>query len=186
MKLRRLTAADYVELLRRLQPRGVVWRAIVGSRFDLWIQAAAEELARVHNRMLDVLEAEMFPGTASETLDAWLTALGLGLGDGYDIPATEAEQQDLATSRWLATGGGTPDYYVDVAGDMGFTITITETPYEPFRVGDRVGERLYGASFQFWWRVNASIGLTAGQRAQLEAEINRLKPAHTVVEFVYS
>lgn len=185
VRLQRLTAADYLALLRRLQPKGVLWRAIVGTRFDLWLDAASIELARFHNRMLDVLELEMFPSTATETLDEWLTNLGLP-DDTYDIPTSTADKQALALSRWLATGGGTEAYYIQVALDMGFVITIDATPYGPFRFGDVFGGRFWGAGRIFYWRVNADAALTAAERAQLEAEINRLKPAHTIAEFVYS
>ena len=183
----RLTADDYHRALRRLAPRGKLWSAVLGTRFDNWLAAAAVELARVHNRFVDVVDDEAFPETASETLAAWEDAVGLPDDCVVAVPATEAERQSLVTSRWLATGGGPPAYYVQVAADLGFAVTITESPYEPFRCGSgRCGESMNPAGAAFYWRVNASASLTSDERALLECEFNRLKPAHTIAEFVYS
>jgi len=181
-----LTSDDYYRLLKRLSPRGVLWRAILGTRYDKWLQAAAIELARIHNVLASVLADEMNPGTSRLIIDAWLTALGVPDGC-VDVPTTTSGKQALAVARWLATNGNDPDFFIAVAANLGFTVTITETPYPPFRFGSsRFGDPMNGAEAQFYWRVNASASLTADERALLECEFNRLKPAHTIAEFVYS
>lgn len=182
-----LTADDYLTLLRRLGPSARLTASTAGTRFDQWLQAASEELARVHSVMVAAVYAEMTPETASRIIEGWLEAVGIPDECVPEIPATLGEQQAVALARWLATNGGTPAFFEEVALNLGFVVTVTEQPYSAFRVGtSRAGQRLGQADLIYYWQVDASATLTAEERALLECEINRLKPAHTVAVFVYS
>ncbi|MES6459323.1 putative phage tail protein, partial [Cutibacterium acnes] len=86
----------------------------------------------------------------------------------------------------------------EVARALGYVVTIEE--FRPFRVGSRVGGRLYDEPWHHAWQITAPnthmtyfragqsrVGerLRAWGNQALECRINQLKPAHTVVIFAY-
>lgn len=184
--INRLTAGEYAQLLGRLLPRGRIWQARTGGEVEDVNEASGVELNRAHDRAVDLLD-ESDPRTADEMLDAWERVAGLP-DPNAPAPATTADRQAALHAKVTATGGQSPAYYIAQALAHGFTITITEWPYGVTLRSEtgRSEDRALGTFGMFYWQVNASATLTADERTQLEAMINRLRPAHTIPIFVYS
>lgn len=177
------TALDYREQLRKLLPSGRIWPTAEDSLLMRLLHGLAEELARVHQRTLDLI-GELDPRTTSEMIDDWERALGLP-DPCAEPPATLEARRAEVVRKLTKTGNQSPQFFIDVAALFGFTVTITE---------------FYDAD-PFKWRVNAPEETVtyfragagrAGDRLAtwgnhlLECVIERLKPAHTTVVFAYS
>lgn len=178
------TAAHYQAALGRLLPRGRVW-AWEGTRLGDLLLGLAAELARAHNRLLELLD-EADPRSADELLDAWAEALALPGECGGELPTDPDELRALVHGAFIASGGNSPAYFIAVADAIGLTITITEDT-EPLRVGFLVGDRVYGLGWAFVWKVIAPTAASGTRTAALlECLFRRQKPLHTRVLFEYT
>lgn len=179
------TVAQVKRMLLQLAPDGPIWRS---PNVEALFEGLAGGWQSLLDRVADAL-LEMWGSTASETLAQWITEWGLDTDAcSTGIPSTEAEQQVLVAGRSTAQGGQSASYYTAVAAAMGIAITIDEAPYDPPRCGvARCGvDSLNGEYAAHTWRVTAPAATSADSRASLECVINRTKPAHTAVEYVYS
>lgn len=179
--LARLTDVDWRGVLRQLLPRGPFWRRGDQDAWSNLLLGLAGELARVHNRLLDVLE-EADPRAAADTLAAWEAAYGLPDETAGPAATVEARRQ-VVHARVVAQGGQTPAYFVQVASALGLDVTVEERPYEPFVAGSHAGELLYDWGWAYVWIVHVTN--SPGPEPQLEALFARLRPAHTVPHFSY-
>jgi uncharacterized protein YmfQ (DUF2313 family) len=176
-------ASAYAQALAALLPRGLVWRVEPGGRIAEMLEALGEELSRAH-ALVYSLHEEIDPRAASTTLGAWLEALALPRRCS-PLPNSPAEIRQLAHAAYVASGGNTPAYFIGLASAAGMDAEISEE-IGPFRVGDRVGGRLYGARWVHVWIVHLPTGLGATRRAQqLECIISEGAPLHTRVFFAY-
>lgn len=96
-------------------------------------------------------------------------------------------------------GGQSRAYFIALAASLGYAITIKE--FCQFQVGTaHVGQRVYGESWVFTWRINAPevmvrsfmVGQSlVGERLRswgnllLECAMLRVKPSHTHLFFAY-
>lgn len=191
MGLARATADDYARQLAELQPRGPAWRAD-----DSLLGASSEELTRIHNRALDVI-AESDPRTATELFADWEQASGLQdacVGEDQ----SSAQRRAALIARITTIGGQSPAYYIGIAEELGYAVSITE--FREHTVGDDVDHLIHGEAWAYAWQVNASLTtvfeldvtgvvsdpLASWSNAALECVISRLKPAHTNVLFAYT
>jgi uncharacterized protein YmfQ (DUF2313 family) len=195
------TAADYLSQLRGLLPRGVAWSAADGQNITDLMQAMADELARVDSRAAQLHE-EADPLTTTELLSDWERLAGLPDNCSQSLAETQQQRRAALVSKLTQKGGQSPQYFIDLAADLGYTVTITE--YRPFRVGiNAVGDNLYGEDWIFTWSVNApavaplvyfrvgqsTVGeplVTITPNTELECAIRRAAPAHTNLLFAYS
>lgn len=180
-------ADQYGDLARKLLPRGVIWTDERIRKLALLLRGWADEWARVSEHGLRLIE-EVDPRTTVEAIGDWERILGLPDPDETTPPTLLQDRRDAVVSALIATGGSSPQYFIDVALALGVVITITEQPYGlPSRCGvARCGDPIGSEGLIFVWRVNAPIATLAALRSRLESKFNRIKPAHTVVEFVYS
>lgn len=190
MGLNLATADDYSHVLHALRPVGPAM--VVDDPLLLGLSA---EFARLHNRLGDLLN-ESDPRTTNELRADWERAFGL--------PDTccSSEQDIIARSAALITkvrgaGSPTPEYFIALAAELGYTITITEL--QPFTVSGPVNESLNPEAIRYVWQVHSAITsstrfavtsavndpLASWGNAILECVINRAKPAHTLVQFIY-
>jgi uncharacterized protein YmfQ (DUF2313 family) len=104
--------------------------------------------------------------------------------------------------KLTARGGQSPQYFIDLAAQLGYAVTIDE--FSAFRCDThRVDtEPLNSWEWDFVWRVNAPpVAITyfradesrVGEKLvtwsgtdRLECPIRKRKPAHTIVLFNYS
>ena len=95
------------------------------------------------------------------------------------------------------SGGSSVAYYTAFAARLGYEITITE--FAPSRFGKKFGSAFGGNDWAYAWQVNMPqftishlkfgdlFGKTfaAWGDAVLQCELNRIKPAHTILMFNY-
>jgi uncharacterized protein YmfQ (DUF2313 family) len=185
-----LIADVYARLLKQLLPSGRLWNLEPDSNLSRLFLGIAQEFARIDVRADDLM-GELDPRTAVELLPNWEVVLGLP-EDGQTLGSTIAERQAAVARKFLAQGGSTPAYFIQLAALAGYVATITETgmPLHTWRMNVDLsrspsGTQAVSAAF----RTGAS---RTGERlrswsvAELEAIINKAKPAHTVVLFAYS
>ena len=129
------------------------------------------------------IAAEVNPISTVGFLPEWETFAGLPDNCANTLDETLQGRRAALVAKVASTGGQSLAYYEGVARALGYIVTCTNTaaPYvwqvnaaattvQPFRAGrSRAGERL-----RTW-------GNTA-----LECKINKIKPAHTRVLFVYT
>lgn len=194
-----LPASDYADLLRSLAPTGPAWPVDEpDTLYYKLFEGLGLEFARVDNRSADLVN-EADPRTTNELLGDWERVLGLPEACMAGQVQTTVERRNAVVAKLRAQGGQTPQYFIDVAAALGFTITITE--FREFVAGSPAGAPDCDASWLFWWQVNAPLNsiryfeagrsvagdpLASWGNTQLECVINHLKPAHTRVLFSYS
>jgi uncharacterized protein YmfQ (DUF2313 family) len=186
-----LTATDYARQLKQLLPRGRLWRLDSDSWLSKLMLGIAEELARVDVRGED-LQREWSPATATdaECLADWERVLGLP--DPYLLfpPETEAGRQEAAAARYIARGGSSRQYMIDLAASLGFDgVTIEDgvTPHVwtmQVDLTDYSGEAI-DQDFEAGYS-EAGDDLGGLYVEALERVIWRANPAHTQVYFDYS
>lgn len=191
-----ITAAEYLAQLQALLPPGAAWTREPDAELTLLLAGLAEELARIDGRA-EVLIKQIDPRTSDELLGDW--ELVLGLPD----PCAEAfetvqERRAAAYGKLVAGGGASRQFYIDLAGTLGYEITIKE--FFRFTAGSRAGQAITNDDgWRHAWRVNAGettyrhfkAGSSAGEPVRawgdelLECAITKRKPAHTKVLFAY-
>ena len=144
---------------------------------------------------LNGLIAEIFSCTTLQLIAEWEETLGIldectgPLGDHAGNPAL----------KFSARGGQSKAYFISLAEQLGYEITITE--FAPFRVGiNRIGDPLSGEGWAHTWQIAASGSLqyfradqskigerlvTWGSRL-FECTMEQIAPAHTILLFGYS
>lgn len=160
---RTFTALAFARQLKQLLPRGDLWRLDPDSWISKTLHAVGDELARVVTRGLDLLN-EADPRTATETLGDWERVLGLPDTCVVTIPVTDSARQAAITGKWVATGGQSRPYFVQVAAALGFTATVTEFWGDVLRAGFRAGDRCNSLGWVHTWRLDvtgaAALGVT--------------------------
>jgi len=192
------TAADYTRFLKSFLPRGAAWNINPDSILGEFMQALADELARIDARSY-VLRDESDPRLASELLLDHERDLGLP-NECTEEGTTIQERRAAAYTQMISLGKQTKEYFQDIAEAFGYTITITE--YTPFWTNIGVsGESIGDQENLFYWTVNIdasvepvlflsgasesgdSLQKLAGYDA-IGCLIQRFKPAHTIVDSV--
>lgn len=191
------TADQYREQLRALLPPGRAFPREPGMELGRLLDAMAQELARVDARGLDLIQ-EALPSSTNELLPDWERAAGLPDPCTGQLATRQARRAALV-SKLASTGGQSPAYFIEIAAELGFEVTIDE--FRPFRAGwSSAGDELSNGDWRYTWRVNAPdttvVEFRAGQSSAgeplrtwgndlLECRIAQLKPAHTHVLFAY-
>jgi uncharacterized protein YmfQ (DUF2313 family) len=173
----------YARQLKALLPPGSLWRLDPASTLSRALQAAAGELARIDERGENLL-LEADPRTAEETLDDWESFLGLP-EEGQTLGTSIQQRQADITRKFIAQGGSTPAYFIALAAALGYTATIDYPAANTWRMNVTLsGESATLLEF----RMGSRIGDRLGGRTVVELErvINKLKPAHTAVLFLYT
>jgi uncharacterized protein YmfQ (DUF2313 family) len=175
------TAEDFLTGYQGLLPTGPIWPRDPDAVQTQVFLALSQGYARNATSALGLL-SDAFPVAPVMMLPEWQETLGLpDPCVGPNPPLALAQQQ--VNARFIASGGQTIAYYTRIAAALGFTITITQ--YAPFTVGQPVGRPLYGEAWAYAWMVSASESGLYGNNV-LSCEIQRIAPAHTVVQFVFS
>jgi uncharacterized protein YmfQ (DUF2313 family) len=159
----------------------------------------ANALANLHAGAMRLLEQEADPFYTIELLPEFET--DYGLPDPCTPAGATIEQRRAALLAKIASvGGQSRAYFIGIAAALGYTITITEP--RPFRFGSsRFGDGLRGPGWQFVWRVHAPQitiryfrfgGSAFGERfavasaTDLQCRLNALKPARTLIQFIFA
>ncbi len=187
----------YLGLLQNLLPAGIAWTREKDSVLTALLEGLAVEPARVDDRALDLID-EADPRTTFELLTDWEQTCGLP-DECTEAAETLQQRREAVVGKLTAIGGQTAEYFIEVAAQIGYLVTIDE--FRPFRAGSSTaGDPLTNGDWQFTWRVNApevttwpfKVGQsTVGEplrkwgNEKLECAINRLRPAHTHVIYAY-
>ncbi|MDR8394971.1 DUF2313 domain-containing protein [Paraburkholderia sp. USG1] len=190
-------AADFLAALQACMPRGRVWPKAADAIQTQTLQGLAIPFQQ-HNDRANYLLVDAFPSTPEELLPEWEATLGLPDPCAGTQPTIAARQAQVL-ARFTAVGGQSLPYFIAYAAKLGFTVTITQ--YTPFRMGQQaMGDQLGSPDWAFTWAINApyvsEIPFRMGQSAMgdaleswnnavLECELNAIKPAHTVLRFIY-
>lgn len=210
----RRTAEDYGEAFGKLLPEGEAWpRDLNSTLMRLVYGMAALWGVSVDPRLADLLERESDPRATLEMLDDWERNFGLP-DPCIDVPQGIGARHDALIHRMTMEGGQSIPFFVAVAAELGYDITIGE--YSPFMAGiSRCGDtrnlvdgehyrwligpetiRYYwtirpGTRSLHWWRCGEAVcGVDPfcriGLATDLECILRRYKPAHTEIIFDYS
>lgn len=139
----RRSGDDYRDEFLNLLPQGLAWRRYIDSTMYMAINGLAQIWGYVDGRAADLLERESDPRTTIELLPDW--ERNWGLPDPCFPPQlTIGQRQAFLVQRMTIQGGQSRQFFIDVAAQLGYNITITE--YRPFYVAmDACGDnRVYG------------------------------------------
>ena len=193
-------ASIYLKLLRSLFPRGRVWTYNLNSTLYEFLYGEAEEFARVDNRSIELLIERDTRRTTELLIDH---EIDLGLPDDCFLNEilTISQRRKIAHAKLISLGGQTPQFFIDLAADLGYTIIIEE--YGAFISGEADPETSCGDNF-FIWKIiiqlsgNNIIYFQAGESSAedylsfipslipLMCILTKYKPAHTQLLFDYN
>lgn len=192
------TADDYTQAMIGLAPQGMAWDWQPGSNMHAVLRALAHGYEASDIDAVQLLEGA-FPKTSTTLLPEWEKTLGLpddcAIGEMDTIP----KRQSAVLSKLLRTGGMSKPYYISLAAEMGYTITITE--FRQARAGlSACGDALNGDEWPFVWRINAgntqvTYAVAGGSYCgdplrswgehYLECQFNQISPSHTILQVGY-
>ena len=137
------TGEDYADAMQALLPLGQAWP----RDWEGVLMRVVRGLTRIWGdfelRASHLLEQESDPRLTIELLPDWERNWGLP-DPCYVAPQSIAERQFALVQRMTIEGAQSREFFIGIAADIGYTITITE--YRPFRVAiDSCGDsRVYG------------------------------------------
>lgn len=198
---------DFAESFAGLLPRGAAWPRDPESVLMRLVLGLSENWATtVQGRARDLLYVESTPDTTTEMLEDWERALGLPEECYDEVPQTVEARRAIVIEKLTTIGAQSREYFIGIAQRLGHPdARISE--FSPFRCGVsrcgstqwRVGPpderyvwRMYvGPSAKSWFQAGKSrCGQDPQMRirrsAAVECIINKLKPEHTRVIFLYS
>jgi uncharacterized protein YmfQ (DUF2313 family) len=191
-----LSTQDYLQQLRGLLPKGPAWSRDPTSLLSRILTALAEELSRIDVRIENLID-EADPRTTLELISDWEALCGLP--DGCTGPLSGlAARRAAVVGRLTTIGGQSAAYYVELAQNLGYEITVTEEDVHTC-MSDCM-DPVNSEEWRFVWNVNVAESetprvltcmdecttpLRVWGNELLECAINRLKPAHTFVRFIY-
>lgn len=185
-----------VDQIIKLLPSGEGWPSYQDSNLYKTVNLFVPALQRAYNFATYAL-TDTFPTTAKDSIPDWQSSVGLP--DPLCPPLTAAQQRQQMIARVENIGGQSPEYFIQFAAKIGYTITITEVACP--RAGlSRAGQSAsWGLPGDFIWIVNVAgatlsffrTGLnrtgdplsTGTDIRWLEYELQRIKPAHTFLMF---
>ncbi|MBJ7537156.1 YmfQ family protein [Marinomonas transparens] len=188
-------ASQYQQTLLALLPQGSAWPRNPDSELGKLMAGLAEELARIDQRALEVLN-ESHPSQAYETFAEWEEEYGLPDPCSGANPSFQ-ERLAALLQTYRMQGSQNREFFIEMASIMGYEITITE--YQTSMYGERFGGLYGGEDWAFTWQINAAsinfktrhYGDPWGEayrtwsNQRLECVFNRLKQAHTHLIFSY-
>lgn len=189
--------ADFAAAFQDHLPQGAVWPRDPDTTQAQFSLALMRQYTVLHQRSVNLL-SDAFPVTPIELLPEWELTLGLPDPCAGEAPTTALRQAQVA-ARFVATGGQSVPYIIAFALALGYVITIQQFTYAAAgRL--RAGQPCNGFAWASTWRVHAPATtithFLAGSgragdplqtfgNAVLSCEINRISPAHTVVQIAF-
>jgi len=168
------------------------------STLGLLLSCFAGELKRLETDVVKVLN-NAIPGLSEELLPEWEEDLGLP-EDCFPPDQTLKERQDAVHAKYTANYAGlTEQFFIDLAYSLGATIAIRyggeigtpfrangpvdieETRVGPFTPASNPAGRVWSVARLSVWIVD--IRDDQPNIETIQCLFNKLKPAHTVVEF---
>lgn len=176
-----MTVDDYVNQFHTLLPQGPLWDSLrrPNSQFNQLLRGIAEEFVRLENRTKQ-LTNEVHPLTTAELLEEWENMAGLPNSCVDASTQTLTQRRNALLTKLTLIGDNRIQYLIDVATQLGYTITITEQP-------------------PYAWQVNAPattiVESTCESRCtdplrvwgdqELECALDKINPAHLQLNYSY-
>ena len=190
------TQEDYQHQLMQLRPRGWAWPESKESTQGKLLGDVAEEFARVDARIWDLLR-EADPRTVNELLAEW--EYDWGLPEPCVVaPSTVRSRVLVLFEKVTRVGGQSKPYFIALAARLGYNITIERCSMRQH--GARMGTSYGGVDWQYVWDVHLPLTNYQHRRSGsghgepyatwgaelLECVLYKLKPAESVLRFIYS
>ncbi len=171
----------YQVAVLKLWPRGVLWSRDLDTDLSLLTRSISYELARQEERGSQFLR-ELDPRTAYELLPDWERLLALP--DCDDAGTDIASRQKAAHEKLTSLGGASPDFFVELAAKLGYTIIVERSHSDALKLdGVQTESGVYPVGDDWHsWIVHAKNG---PNNAQLECAVLRYAHQHMTVFFVY-
>ena len=136
---------DYADAMQSLLPQGQAWPRAWDEALMLVVRGLCRIWGDFEVRASWLLEQESDPRQTFELLPDWERNWGLP-DPCYQEPQTVGERQRALVMRMTMQGAQSREFFIGVAAQIGYTITISE--YRPFFVAmDGCGDcRVYGAA----------------------------------------
>lgn len=196
--LRRLSAADYRQQLQAWLPEGPIWPRLGVTRLTALLDGMAQELARLHNRAMDLLD-EVDPRTTYELLAAWERVFGLPDECTVVGAETVVERQLRLAQKKAALGGQDRAYYITLADKLGYPAADV-TEFAPYDCESDCEASVFPEEWRFVWRLDIQqetriVEMDCESACDepirvwgdfaLECVMDKLKPDHTHLLFSY-
>lgn len=179
-----------------------------------FVEALSDELARIGLRVQDYF-TEIDPRSTNELFEEWKKLVGLP-DECTPADITPTELRNQVVQKFTNIGGLTVSFYEAEISKLGTVITVNDLQpflagsragdalYNPwdrnFKAGSTAGSALRDEGWQFFFKVDLPLtsieifeaGDPCGQPLQLqknelvECTMQKLKPAHTSIWFVFS
>lgn len=147
---------QYRDAMIALLPHGAAWSHDPRSQLGSLLMAFADEFARVDARNEQLLK-EMDPRGALELMTEWEGDYGLP-GPCIHTAQTLADRRKALLAKYRWVGRQDRQFFIDVAADLGYAITITE--YNAANPGPQTeyeGIPLTGDAWNYVWQINAPL-----------------------------
>jgi uncharacterized protein YmfQ (DUF2313 family) len=150
------TVEQFRDVMLALMPRGFAWPTEPNSNWGQLFMALAEEFTRIDIRNESLL-AEFYPRTTLELLEDWEKNYGLPGQCIHEVQTLNERHRALLT-KYRLVGRQDKQFFIDVAADLGYVITITE--YDVNHPGPQTeynGFPLTGSAWNYVWQINAQL-----------------------------
>lgn len=200
----------YIGLLKGLLPQGWAWRRIrerdtTGHKL---LSGLAVELCRVEEEGLKIFD-EVICSSTFDLIEEWERLLGIPdecTPEDYD--PSLFERRTRICQKLTTKGGQNKDFYLLIAEQLGYDISLLDVQdFRPFQAGiSSAGDALTNGTvadpgWAYTWAIvlpattvrpfRAGQG-SAGDRLrlftndELECVVRKFKPAHTIVQFIFT
>ena len=140
-----------------LMPQGAAWTKAPDSTWGKLFEAFATEFSRIDARN-ELLLSEMDVRGALELIPEW--------EDDYNLPGpcihevqTLSERRSALLAKYRQLGEQSRAFFVTVAADLGYEITITEYNEEnPGPQTEYEGIPIDGDAWNYVWQIDAALG----------------------------
>ena len=186
---------DFQQAMLRLLPRGRVWRRDPGST----LAAVMLALAPTYTRGMQAAAQVLIDGSPATTRTVARVGSIAWMPDACTAANPRSSNARLGASEVGCARSLTIAYFVALAANLGFTITITE--FTPFTVDKPCDEALCEPEWSYVWQVNAPQVVTfyfavdesgvddpleVYDAGELVCRIRADAPAETIVFFTFS
>ncbi len=185
----------HADLLKTLLPP--VSYDLAGPEISAQLDAEGSALDDAWATALRVLAA-ITPDGDAQLLPDWERVYGLPDACLADVESSVSSRIAAVIDKIRRGGGLSRQFFIDLAAALGYAITITE--FSPHTVISPVTYPLYDIDSQYYWQVTMSSAtpprlrtvidsvttpFVVYQTGLLECLLQKLKPAHTELQFVY-
>jgi uncharacterized protein YmfQ (DUF2313 family) len=183
----RFQVSDYLGAIQALLPRGRAWPRDADAVQTKVLGGLAATPARLDEAAIQLL-VDIFPATTVALLPEWEATLGLPDPCAGPEP-TIALRQAQVLARFLGFGGQSVPFFIAFAAALGFAITIQE--YAGSTALANTWQVTVPGSGASYFTADGSysedpVDAVTSDAAVLQCEFERLKPAHTQLNWNFT